>query len=293
MPLGTVDAMPSWPEPPQLRRCALSVAVLHDVDILPSPHGVALPGTPEVHVTWAECRRAVGGADPESDEGRKRLARWLLMRRWVADRPRADLAERARPYGVPVSSPAHPGLDWVRRRVLGDSLDLGFGFLGLDPARPDTVLPVPHQLLRAADVVAEPWWSTAVVYLERMGEMAAQRLVRDQRSPLRPMGDCDVVTLLGSRTFRQGVVRDVADGVRTVAVPMRNRGWLDLNRMDPAFSAAAARLTDEAERGFDRPLLVTREEVVLAKDGGNVVRSAVEDRLADVIDLRDVLYHRT
>jgi hypothetical protein len=74
---------------------------------------------------------------------------------------------------------------------------------------------------------------------------------------------------------------------------MRSRGWLDLSRMDPAFSAAAARLTEANERGFDRPLLVTREEVVLAKEGGDVVRSAVEDRLADVIDLRDVLYHRT
>jgi hypothetical protein len=106
------------------------------------------------------------------------------------------------------------------------------------------------------------------------------------------MGDCDVVTLLGSRTFRQAVVAGIADGMRTVAVPMRTRGWLDLTRVDPAFSAAAARLTATEERGFERPLLVTRDEVVLGKAGGDVVRSAVEDRLAPVIDLRDVLYHR-
>jgi hypothetical protein len=284
--------MPSWPEPTQLRRCALGVAVLHDVDILPAPHGVVLPGPPPVLVTWAECRRAIAGRGPETDEGRQLLARWLMIRRWLADRPVEDLVERARPYGASVDSDLHPGLDWVRRRVLGDALDLGFGFVGLDPTAPDRVVPVPQQLLRAAGIDPDPWWPTAVVYLERMGEMASQRLTRDPRSPLRPMGDCDVMTLLGSRTLRQAMVADTVDGMRTVAVPMRSRGWLDLSRVDPAFSAAAARLTDADERGFDRPLMVTREEVALARPGGDVVRGAIEDRIAPVIDLRDVMYHR-
>ena len=73
---------------------------------------------------------------------------------------------------------------------------------------------------------------------------------------------------------------------------MRNRGWLDLSRVDPAFSAAAARLTAADERGFSRPLLVTREEVAMAPEGGDVVRAALEDQIAPVIDLRDVMYHR-
>jgi hypothetical protein len=73
---------------------------------------------------------------------------------------------------------------------------------------------------------------------------------------------------------------------------MRSRGWLDLSRVDPAFSAAAARLTATEERGFSRPLLVTAEEVALAPEGGDVVRPALEDGLARVIDLREVLYHR-
>jgi hypothetical protein len=106
------------------------------------------------------------------------------------------------------------------------------------------------------------------------------------------MGDCDVVTLLASLTFRAAMIEDVADGMRTVAVPMRSRGWLDLSRVDPAFSAAAARLTPAEDRGFSRPLLVTREEVQLAPEGGDVVQPALEDRIADVIDLRDVMYHR-
>jgi hypothetical protein len=123
--------------------------------------------------------------------------------------------------------------------------------------------------------------------------MAAERLARLPAAPLRPMGDCDVVTLLASLTFRAAIVDEVADGLRTLAVPMRNRGWLDLSRIDPAFSAAAARLTPPEDRGFSRPLLVTRDEVQLAPEGGDVVKPAIEDRIAKVIDLRDVLYHRS
>jgi hypothetical protein len=280
------------PEPTELRRCALAVAVLHDLDVLPAIDGIVLTGTPTIEVTWAECRRALGGVEPETDDGRHRLARWLLLRRWLAERPLGDLAERARPYGTPVESPLHSGLDWVRRRVLGDALDLGFGFVGLDPRDPDKVLPVPQRLLESAGVNVDDWWPTAVVYLERMGRMAAERMERNPTAPLRPMGDCDVVTLLGSMTLRAAMVDEVADGLRTVAAPMRSRGWLDLSRVDPAFSAAAARLTAPEERGFPRPLLVTREEVVMAAEDGDVVGSVLRDELATVIDLRDVMYHR-
>jgi len=282
----------SWPAPTQLRRAALAVAVLHEVDLVPAPHGVILTGEPDVLVTWAECRRAIAGAETESDTARHRLKSWLHMRRWLANRPLEDLAERARPYGAYVESPLHPGLDWVRRRVLGDTLDLGFGFLGLDAQEPDLVVPVPQQVLRAAAIEPSPWWPTAMVYLERMGEMAAERLSRNLTAPLRPMGDCDVVTLLGSRTLRSAMVKDIPDGMRTVAVPMRSRGWLDLTRIDPAFSAAAARLTRPDDRGFDRPLLVTKEEVVIAREDGDVIRAGLEDTLAEVVDIRDVMYHR-
>lgn len=284
--------MARCPESTELRRCALAVSVLHDLDVLPAIDGIVLTGTPTVEVSWAECRRALGGVEPETDDGRHRLARWLMLRRWLAERPLGDLAERARPYGTPVESPLHSGLDWVRRRVHGDALDLGFGFVGLDPRDPDKVLPVPQRLLESAGVNVDDWWPTAVVYLERMGRMAAERMERNPNAPLRPMGDCDVVTLLGSMTLRAAMVDGVADGLRTVAVPMRNRGWLDLSRVDPAFSAAAARLTAPEERGFPRPLLVTREEVVLAAEGGDVLGTVLQDELATVIDLRDVMYHR-
>lgn len=285
--------MVSWPQPPELRRCALAVAVLHDVDILPATDGVVLPGRPDVHVRWAECRRALAGTPVDSDAGRARLARWLLLRRALADRPVELLQQNARPWGSPVDSPLHPGLDWVRRRVLGDALDLGFAFVGLDRSDPERPIPVPTAMLTSAKIDPAPWWTQAVVYLERMGEMALDRMKRAPRAPLRPMGDCDVVTLLGSMTLRAGIATPEVHGMRTVAVPMRNRGWLDLSRVDPAFSQAAARLTNLADRGFARPLLVTRDEVVQAREGGDVTQAAREPRAGtNVIDLRDVLYHR-
>src|SRR3569623_1659042 len=263
--LGTVPLMPSWPGPLQLRRAALAVAVLHDVDLDPAPGGVLLRGERPLKVVWAECRRARAGAEAESEIGRRQLARWRRWRRWLADHPLEVVAELARPFGVAVESEIHPGMDWVRRRVMGDTLEVGLGFVGLDPRNPEVVHPVSQQVLQAAGIDPTPWWLTALVYLERMGEMAAERAIRFPTAPLRPMGDCDVVTLLASRLFREALVRPVDGGMRPVAVPMRNRGWLDLNRIDPAFSATAAQLTSAEERGFARPLLLTREEVGLAR----------------------------
>src|SRR4051812_50111744 len=98
--------MVRWPEAPELRRCALAVAVLHDLDVLPAIDGIVLTGTPTVEVTWAECRRALGGVEPETDDGRHRLARWLLLRRWLPERPPGGPAQPAPPFGTPGEAPA-------------------------------------------------------------------------------------------------------------------------------------------------------------------------------------------
>lgn len=250
-----------------MRRCALAVSVLYDMDLLPDTDGVVLSKAPRVLVGWQECRGALGRAAPESDVAHQRLADWLRLRRWLADRPLGDLGERARPVGLPVDAPDHPGPDWVRLWVLGGALDLGLGSVGLDPARPDTVLPLPAAVLAAAGLQPDAWWPEAVTYLERMGGLAVQRWHRTPAEPLRPMGDCDVVTLLGSRVLRTALARSAA-GMRAVAVPMRTRGWLDLRRIDPAFALAAAAASDPADRGFSRPLLLTADEVTLVAPGG-------------------------
>ena len=273
----------------QLRQCALAISVLIEVDVRPADDGIVLGGVPEVPVSWKECRRGLAGFDPESDEGRRRLARWLLRRRWVADHALDDLAERARPVGLPVDHLLHPGLDWIRQRILGDALDLGLGFRGLQPGHPDRVVLVPQGVLDACDIDAGPWWLSAAGYLEAMGALAAQRFFRDHRAVLKPMGDCDVVTLFGSWTFRNAITGGDAAGLRPAVVPMRTRGWLDLSRIDPAFGPAAAAATAAADRGFARPLLVTRDEVTIVPAGGsNAI--ALDDPAPERDWLRPVLY---
>lgn len=271
-----------------LRRCALAVSVLHDIDLQPALGGVVLTAEPKLRIGWAECRRALAGAEPESERGRQLLAQWFRLRSWIAARG-PQLAELARPYGVAVDNEAHPGLDWVRHRVLGDALDVGLGFIGLDPAHPDRVVVPPHELLRATRLPAGQWWTGAARYLERMGEMARQRYRRDPRAPIRPMGDCDVVTLLASRTLRAALA-SAHGGMRAAAVPIRSRGWLDLSRIDPAFVLAAAALTEPAYRGFSRPLLVTADEVTMPLPGGRPEEIVLRDPAINSPVLRRVLY---
>jgi hypothetical protein len=218
------------------------------------------------------------------------LATWLHTARWIADLPPDVLSGLARPYGIAIDHPLHPGLDWVRRRVLGDALDLGLGFAGLNPAEPDAVVPVPHGLLELLKVETAGWWRPASLYLEEMGAMASQRWRREPDQPLRPMGDCDVVTLLGSALYRTVLSNGDPTGMRGVAVPMRSRGWLDLARIDPAFVVAAAAATEINERGFERPLLITSDEVKQALPGGHPAEIELRDGAAETPHLRDVLY---
>jgi hypothetical protein len=263
---------------PDLRRLALAVSVLDDVDLLPLDDGVLLTGLGEVapvEVSWRELRRALAGADPAGEVARLRVRAYLVGRRITATRTAAELADRARPVGLPVDHALHPGLDWVIHRVLGDALDLGFGFVDVGED-PDEVVVVPRGALDAANIDPMPWWPVARDYLERMGAVAAERLAGS--STLRPIGDCDVVTLLGSRSLRTMLCAADPTGMRDAAVPMRRRGWLDLSRIDPAFTVAAAAATDEAERGFPRPLLLTVDEVAVAPDGGRPAEIVLRDK---------------
>lgn len=271
-----------------LRRACLAVSVLQDVDLEPAALGVTLPGTPTLWVSWGECRRALAGHDPESPAGRRRLADWLLVRRWCADAGREALELALRPVGLPVEHVLHPGLDWVRERVLGDALDLGLGAVGLDPRDPDRVVLVPPTALDAAGLDAEIVWQAARLELERLGALAAERVRADAKGQLRPFGDCDAVTLLGARSLRAALAAD-GNGLGAAVVPMRRRGWTRLAVIDPAFGPAAAAATSAEDRGFARPLLVTADELALVPEGGrpDVV---LRDPAADAPWVKDVLY---
>jgi hypothetical protein len=278
------------PDSPDLRRLALTVSVLDDVDLLPLDDGILLTGsatTAPVEVSWLELRRALAGVDPESELARLRVHAYLTGRRIAADHTADELRERARPVGLPVDHPMHPGLDWVVHRVLGDAIDLGFGFVGVG-ADPDEVVVVPRGALDAAGVDPLPWWPVARDYLERMGAVAADRLAGS--TTLRPIGDCDVVTLLAASSLRRSLCAADSTGMRAAAVPMRRRGWLDLTRIDPAFTVAAAAATSDVERGFSRPLLVTVEEVAVAADGGRPAEIVLRDEAVEMPHLRPVLF---
>lgn len=277
----------SYPAPVALRRLALAVCVLDDVDMVPTDDGVLLTGAEPVEVTWRELRRALAGADLEGHVARLRIRSYLTGRRIAADVDVDTLRQRARPIGLPVDHPLHPGLHWVRHRVLGGAIDLGFGFVGVGPD-PDEVVIIPQGALDAAGIDPAPWWPVAVAYLERVGAVAAQRLA--DVPMLRPIGDCDVVTLLASKTFRAALCSQEHTGMRAAAVPMRRRGWLDLSRIDPAFTVAAAAATDELARGFSRPLLVTADEVTLSMVGGRPAEIVLRDKAAASPHLRPVLY---
>jgi hypothetical protein len=269
----------------------LAVSVLHEVDVTPTDDGVLLAGVPQIEVTLVEVRLAIGTAEPSSPTAHRRLQRWLHLRRAVADRSLDELAESVRPVALPVGHELHPGPSWVRQRVLGDCLDLGMGFAGLVPEQPELVLVVPTSVLDAAGIDASPWWGAAIEYLENMGALATARWRREPRLPLRPMGDCDVLTLLASAVLRGALCADVG-GLRAMAAPVRNRGWLDLSRIDPAFAQSAAAIADDESRGFARPVLLTVDEVAIVPEGGRPAEIVLRDpAIASEQWLRDVLYH--
>ena len=154
----------------------------------------------------------------------------------------------------------HPGPAWVVDRLRGGALDLGIGLRRLLDEH-DVAVPLPPEVAEGCGLQPADWWADALHHLERMGGLAAVRLAREGRGPqrpvavLRPVGGCDVLSLLASRALRTHLAAADGSGLRAVAVPMRHRGWFDLARIDPAFVAAAWNATREPERGMARPLL--------------------------------------
>jgi hypothetical protein len=287
MPVGG----PNREERTALRRCVLAVSVLDDVDMVPTDDGIVLTGVPELTVSFDHVAAAIGTADPAGPTARRRLELWLRARRAIADKSLDELAETIRPVGLPIGHELHPGPSWVRQPVLGGCLDLGVGFVGLFRDAPEAVVVTPQTVLDAAGIDPAPWWRGATEYLENMGALATTRWRREPRSPVRPMGDCDVITLLASSLFRGALCAD-AGGMRAIAAPVRTRGWLDLSRIDPAFAQTAAAIADDESRGFARPLLLTFDEVSMVSDGGRPAEIVLRDPATDEKRwLRDVLYH--
>lgn len=255
-----------------LRELLLAAQVLDDVNMEICDNGIVLTDAPAVHVRWSSLLAAAGGAPLGSARARARVCAWLTMRRQVAGLPGEVLIEQVRAVGLPVGHVLNPGRGWIRHSLLGDALVLGVGVQGLDGAEPDQIAIVPASIWRAARIDQQALWDVCAAHLERMGELAAARWQRDGDA-LRPMGGCDVVTLLGAASMRAALASS-AGGLRPVVAPMRTRGWTSMSRLDPAFAPAAAAATPPEQRGFPRPVLVTADEVVLAADGPNTLIGA-------------------
>lgn len=286
-----------------LRRLTLAVSVLDEIDLEPHAHGVRLvsesgqSGHPVasavLDVGWDDIATSLRGARPDTETARRRLCLLLRVRQALGGHMGGDAAARLRPLGLPVTSAVHPGDDWTQLAVMGGAMSWGPGVLlrhsaastsALDHVD-EMVVPVSRLTLLAAGVRVD--WPGLHSYLERMGQLAADRLVREP-TVLKPMGDCDVVTLLASRTLREALAARDGSGLCAAVVPMRRRGWLDPSRTDPAFARAAAAATEEDERGFERPILVTADEVGLAVAGVRPAEIVLRDPAVATSGLRPV-----
>jgi hypothetical protein len=251
---------------PLLRQCVLAVSVLKDLDVLPSDTGVWLTDSGTGLVDWTAIRDAVGSYDPNGPIARHRVENLLRLHLLVQELGTAA-AERfrsaARVAALPSGHTEHPGASWVREALRGNALDLGISVLGL-VGELDRATPLPASVLRALGVDASDWWPELREHAERMGSLSATRLSRDGNTGLiRPVGGCDVLALLSSRTLRRHLAESDGSGLRALAVPTRRRGWFDVSRIDPAFIRVAWQLTEEHERGLSVPVLVTADEVAL------------------------------
>lgn len=282
--------------PVALRRAVLSLTLTADDlvgDLQTRTDGVVHvdPVGTEMLVSWPELFLAAGwaGGDDDLPAGptTRRVARWLRLRTAIHDlmalpgTPQdacARVLAKVRLRALPIDHPVHPGPSWTRRTVLGGALDVGLALRGFDDdGRPDheAVGVLPAGILVAAGVDISEAALRADRHLRDMAALASERVRRDTTAVLRPLGDADVLTLLTSSDLRCALV--AGHGMRTAAVPLRNRGWLDLGRIDPAFAISAAELAEPDERGFDRPVLITKDEVALIRSGGDPVAQSLSD----------------
>jgi hypothetical protein len=251
---------------PGLRQCVLAVSVMSDVDLTPHADGVLLPAGGGALVDWAAIALAVGDFDPCGGTARRRVELLLRLHRLTV-----DLGEEAVPafhaasrvVALPAGHGEHPGAGWSQESLRGEALELGIGVHGL-LGEPERTTPLPPSVLLALGVDGRHWWPRLREHVDRMGALSAARLGRDGTSGLiRPVGGCDVLALLSSRTLRRHLAQSDGSGMRSLAVPTRRRGWYDISRIDPLFVRAAWSLTDDAERGLPQPVLVTADEVTV------------------------------
>ena len=268
---GTVGACipPDLPAPLELRRACWPCRCSTTSTSSPARLGLVLPGDRRrCGVSWGECRRSLGGADPAGPRraaaAARPPARPALGRR---PRPRPSCAERLRPVGLPVGHALHPGARLglragARRRARPRARRRRPG-----PRRPRRAWSCsPGSCSRPAASTPALAWPDARDLLEETGALAA--------GPARPRRPRPAPTGRRLRrrdpagrplALRGGARAAQRAGCRPWSSRCGRRGWTRLGLVDPAFGPAAAAATAPDDRGFPRPLLVTADEVSMVR----------------------------
>jgi len=254
--------------------------VLDEVDLQPRDHGVVLAAGGSLGWDDVACALGPWASLPDHPVTRRRLRLAAEVVGLVALGGEDELLGACHAHGEAVGTAVMGAADgWVRERVPGGVLTLGLGVSDLGGIVGPHPLPPLPCLQGPLRVRLDARWADVREDLERLGGLVQQRLLRDQREGrplvLRPMGTADVVTLLGSVRLRSALARGDGTGMRAVAVPVRDRGWFDLARIDPAYVGAAWGASHPLERAFDRPVLVTADEVVAPVPSGDVLGAGV------------------
>jgi len=246
-----------------LRRAALAVCVLDDVDLTLGEHSVRIDN--RIEISWAELEHALSPHEADSVAVIAAARLWVRSRLLLATLSTREFLGRVRPIGLPVGHVLHPGPFWVHEKIPGGALDLGLGIRVASDTDHDVMVLDPH-LAECARIDLDDAWPRALAYRADMVNRGTEYVTRDPLGTLRSIGDCDVPTLLTSAKFREALVSVDPIGMRSVAVPTRSCGWLDLSRIDPTFAIQAAAAVAPADRGFERPILITKDEVVHARE---------------------------
>jgi hypothetical protein len=173
------------------------------------------------------------------------------------------------PVAWPVDHPWFPGSRWTVQKVMGNVLTFGWGVRLTDSdALP---APVPTWWWPSGSVTRRGW-GPARARLERDAEDAALSWAAAAGRHIRPFRRRDVLTLLGTRAFRDAVVSGQAGRVAAAAAPSRGEAWVMTRMGESEFAVAAAGVEDGARLGLLVPVLVSRDEVrIPARPSGSVV----------------------
>ena len=145
--------------------------------------------------------------------------------------------------------------------IPGDALCLGFGY---GPHHE----PVPAGVLEHAGIdIRRGVAARAVRARDGWGRSPPSASDARPAGRIMPFGSADVVTLLGGASLRRELVSGEGDGMVALIVPLRTRGWRATYVSDPAYGPALAAAMPDVERGFNRPLLVTAEELSEVRAG--------------------------